>query len=144
MIDLKTLKLVSVGKVDHHSKNCLPITYKTCAYNVWGEGIILIMCSANGRRRYHLTSSLSDWAHNQNDPCDILYIDLWWCSKWQLYTLCCVVANCFNRHCDCPASTCIWNKNMDITVLADAIASIIASPLVVTELIIKARVFAVC
>ena len=32
-------------------------------------GIILCMHPANGRRRYNLTSSLTGWAHRQNDPC---------------------------------------------------------------------------
>ena len=27
------------------------------------------MCSANGRRRYNVQSSLIDQAHTQNDPC---------------------------------------------------------------------------
>ena len=32
-------------------------------------GSILGMRSANGRRRYNVTSSLIDWAYTQNDPC---------------------------------------------------------------------------
>ena len=32
-------------------------------------GIILCMATANGRRRYTVTSSLIGWAHTQNDPC---------------------------------------------------------------------------
>ena len=38
----------------------------------WSDtGIILGMGPANKRRRYDLTSSLTGWAHTQNDPRDI-------------------------------------------------------------------------
>ena len=33
-------------------------------------GIILCMRPANGRWRYNVTSSVSGWAHTQNDPCN--------------------------------------------------------------------------
>ena len=35
-------------------------------------GIILGVGSANERRCYIVTSSLSDWAHSQNDPCCVI------------------------------------------------------------------------
>ena len=48
-------------------------------------GIIQGTASANGRRRYDITSSLIGWAHTQDDPC--------WCySLWHHATL----------------SSCIW------------------------------------
>ena len=34
-------------------------------------GVILGMCSASERRRYSVTSSLTGWAHTQNDPCKV-------------------------------------------------------------------------
>ena len=37
-------------------------------------GVVLCVCPANERRRYNVTSSLSGWAHAQNDP--LLGMDL--------------------------------------------------------------------
>ena len=54
------------------------------------EGIILVMGSANERRRYNITSSLIGWANTQNDSCDdtvnvtfcfwgsVREVDTWW------------------------------------------------------------------
>ena len=40
------------------------------------SGIILLMCPANERRRYNVTSSLIGWANKQNDPC--IFIFYWY------------------------------------------------------------------
>ena len=42
-------------------------------------GIIVWMRPANGRRRYDVTSSLTGWAHSQNDPCQG--------SNWRQYAI---------------------------------------------------------
>ena len=70
-------------------RKILTIWWRFYCWLILEAGITLCMGSANERRRYNVTSSLTGWTHAQNDPCEVQF-----CSKSSLVW---VVAQCWDR-----------------------------------------------